>query len=226
MMRHFPNHDFNKKNYLGFLSWKFKIKTHISGSDFLRFIKNNPGYDLYYINPFPDQTFHLSIWDHGQKWHPNFLDTVKTLFLELGYDTNLLYERYSYEDFLFCNYWVANKNFWEKYVSFVGPIIQHIQSNPASESVKKMRALADPVRNMDYIPFVLERMICCMIHNSYYFEFSKIGYSYSCREILKKNLSNSLKVFWCLRAFKVVRAIVTAKVFRRALLFIQKTPFR
>ena len=38
----------------GFLSWKFHEKTGLNGQAFHKLIKENPGYDVYFINPFVD----------------------------------------------------------------------------------------------------------------------------------------------------------------------------
>ena len=42
-----------KAKYTGLFSPKFELKTHISGSEFIDFVNNKPGADVYIINPVP-----------------------------------------------------------------------------------------------------------------------------------------------------------------------------
>src|SRR5687768_6265192 len=66
----FPHIDFDQVDYVGYLSWKFNQKTHLSGRRFIEFIKANPGYDVYFINPFPEAEVFRSVWEQGEVFHP------------------------------------------------------------------------------------------------------------------------------------------------------------
>src|SRR5690606_1089551 len=60
--------------YSGIFSLKFEEKTHLKIAQFMQWIKEHPGYDVYHINPFPhlEQIFY-NVWWHGEFCHPGIL---------------------------------------------------------------------------------------------------------------------------------------------------------
>jgi hypothetical protein len=70
----------------GYVSWKFGDKTRLQGSQFLKFIAANPGYDVYFINPFPMQMkFFKNLWLQGEFYHPGILELSQRIFERAGY---------------------------------------------------------------------------------------------------------------------------------------------
>ncbi len=159
-IREYENLDFSKNSHYGFVSWKFTQKAHISGREFSDFIGSNPGYDVYYLNPFPAQTSFKNVWYQGDHHHPHLLQLTRALFSKANYNTKLLDEKMNPIDFLFCNYWVGSKKFWSQYIEFIRPMFELLQKNALDDELRiKLLARADDKIDANYIPFIFERMI-------------------------------------------------------------------
>jgi hypothetical protein len=114
--------------HVGIVSWKFGQKTGITGRQFREFIERNPGFDVYFINPFPQECHsHFNVWTQGEYNHPGLSELARNLFETAGSKVNL--ERLGRNDSrtaLYCNYWVGNKVFWDAYIAFVKPLFECI----------------------------------------------------------------------------------------------------
>jgi hypothetical protein len=75
-----------KLDYWGFVSWKFKEKTSLTGEQVFKFINANPGYDVYLLNPcILNEACFLNSWEQGDIHHPN-ISAIGNSFLEkIGY---------------------------------------------------------------------------------------------------------------------------------------------
>lgn len=60
-----------QSDYVGLFSLKFSKKSLLEAKDVMSHIQNNPGYDVYLFNPYPQEDFMFyNIWDHGEFSHP------------------------------------------------------------------------------------------------------------------------------------------------------------
>src|SRR6266850_1163361 len=105
----------------GILSPKFNEKTRISGNEFLAFIEKNPGYNVYFANPFPQNCYYTyNVWYHGELAHPGFMALAEILFEGAGYDTKVMSEaRDSPATLLYSSYWVGDQHFWNGYLVMI-----------------------------------------------------------------------------------------------------------
>lgn len=149
--------DWSHTDLLGTVSWKFQQKTGLTGQVFLDNINANPGYDVYFVNPFPELCIYRSVWDHGEEFHPRLKEITGKLFQACGYDTRLLEHETPPNLTAYCNYWVGSKNFWDEYIAFLTPIWEyaHQGNEPLSLELRKM---ADPFIKAPYLPFLFERL--------------------------------------------------------------------
>ena len=61
-------------DYTGIVPPKFGEKTGKTGREFIDFIQSNPGYDAYFINPFPQNSYYTyNVWVHGDYCHPGLM---------------------------------------------------------------------------------------------------------------------------------------------------------
>jgi len=141
-----------KTDLLGTVSWKFKSKTSRDAKDFYQFIEDNPGYDVYFINPFPELSIYRNVWEQGELFHSNMTEIVSRLLKECGYPKEILEIETPPNLTAYCNYWVANKRFWDEYVEFIRPIWNRILTD------REVQASADPNINAPYTPFIFERL--------------------------------------------------------------------
>jgi hypothetical protein len=170
-----------KSDYTAFLSWKFAQKTKLEGKNILRFMEENPGYDCYFINPFPELTYlYENVWLQGDSFHKGLLNITQDLFFEAGYNIDLSRLRNNKHNVLFANYWVGNQHFWEAYMNFTLPLYNLINKK-LIEGNKIFLQVADSSRDRSvtssFIPFIMERLFSTflLLNKS----FSTLSYQYS-----------------------------------------------
>ena len=145
--------------YFGLLSPKFSSKAKISGQSFIHWINSNPGYDVYFINPFPQLSYwNFNVWTQGEFWHPGLKDLANSLFMSAGYTFRIEdLPRSTIATALYSNYWVGNQKFWDAYMNFVKTIIGAIDK--LSDSDKKMLFKFTPhYTPATFFPFIFERL--------------------------------------------------------------------
>jgi len=119
-------------DYWGFLSWKFRQKTNLSGEQFLDWIKANPGYDLYFANPsIVNEACFINGWEQGDLYHPNISDIGNTFLEKIGYKdvdvTTILMDR---SITMWCNYLVGSRAFWDKFMTFGEKLFTEAAKDP------------------------------------------------------------------------------------------------
>lgn len=175
----FENHFNSKNGLIGFLSWKFSMKTKLSGSDFIGFISENPGFDVYSVSPFPFYFYIFdSVWQQGEYYHPGLIEITQKIFDKLNIQVNLQSMTTDINTSVYCNYWAANTNFWREYMSFSLPIYYHIQNSLSPEEKAKIHSKADKNINSNYIAFIQERLFSTFLYlNKDRFKIKPFPYS-------------------------------------------------
>lgn len=152
-------------NYTGFLSWKFGRKTKKTGLEFRHFMRAYPGYDVYFINPFFEEaSYHKNVWLQGDSKHRDFLEFSQKLFDRLDYNLQLEEIIMDSSQATFCNYWVANKKFWDLYMKFTKPFYELIENGLTPEEEKFISTPADPIINASYRAFIMERLFSTFLY--------------------------------------------------------------
>jgi GT2 family glycosyltransferase len=149
-----------KADYTGFLSPKFGLKTCLEGYQFRKFIEDNPGHDVYFVNPFPHETYlFFNVWDHGEACHPGLVALAQDLFdrVEPGIQIHYL-GRNDISTALFCNYWVGNALFWDEFMAFVKPLYEFIVKEMDNEDRARFFSPVPYVREAPAFPFIFERL--------------------------------------------------------------------
>ena len=159
-MRLYHSGRYRSGRLTGILSPKFGEKTLISGREFVRFITGSPGYDVYFINPYPCNAYYtLNVWEHGEICHEGLMGLAQDLFDRAGIAVDLVsFGRNSHATLLYCNYWVGNERFWNRFLKFVLKLVEIIEHLP-SGTRERLFALdpyyPDPV---PILPFFFERL--------------------------------------------------------------------
>jgi hypothetical protein len=175
----------------GVLSWRFFEKARKTEYEFFEFIRKNPGYDVYFINPFMEQvTMYDSVWKQGGTNHPGLLEIADSIFQKLGYGFKASDVKNTSADTLYCNYWIGSPAFWEKYIGFTKPIHDYILENKNdTEIVDKLKSNAPYHYPVSYIPFLMERLFSTLLWKDSSIKY--LAYEYSQLEIA--NLINELR---------------------------------
>lgn len=149
----------NNSSHFGLVSPKFTSKTKLRGNEFIHWINSNPGYDVYFVNPFPHlQYLHFNVWEQGEYWHPGLLELADSLFkaADLDIQTKKL-PRNTHYTLLYSNYWIANERFWREFMGFVRKLSTAVDNLTDLER-GKFFARAPHYEVATYYPFVFERM--------------------------------------------------------------------
>jgi len=149
-------------DYWGAVSWKFSQKSGISAADWLAFMNDNPGHDVYFCNPNPDiEALFENPWIQGETAHPNFLSVSHAVLKTLGFTLDFLTEPVHSKYVCTANYFVGNQRFWNAYHQFLDAICKAIDALPPATRNVLCNVSADPKRvhnNATYLPFFMERL--------------------------------------------------------------------
>jgi hypothetical protein len=147
----------------GALSWRFAEKTGMAGQDLLKVILSNPGFDVYFCNPVPEnEALYHNLWQQGETSHPQFLSLVHALFkaVELPEEELIGIESDSLSSA--ANYFVATSKFWSIYLPWVQNVLT-VANKKLPPQIRDLlhSSLADD-RGLHggatYIPFIVERL--------------------------------------------------------------------
>ena len=181
-------------DYTGLFSPKFSLKSKISAEEFILFVENNPGSDVYFINPFPQLRYiSYNVWMQGEYAHPGITDIAQDLLDLAGVSIDLKSSPRNDERTLcYSNFWVASPNFWKKYFSeILEPIWQLIINNSTSSVIKSALELTNHTDPAPLLPFIIERLFSTYISiNS---DFKVKGFQLSKGDILQNYCNNDLE---------------------------------
>jgi hypothetical protein len=169
----------------GLVSPKFGRKAKIAGSGFISHVERAPGYDVYFINPFPQLAyFHFNVWTQGEYWHPGLGELADRLFAGAGFDLSVReLPRNAAASLLYCNYWVGNAKFWARFIDFSERLMDAVE-HLAARDRKRLFNLAPHYAPATYFAFVFERIFSTfLVTNS---DLRAMPYVYSNAEILAR----------------------------------------
>lgn len=178
--------------YFGLVSPKFNSKTGFSGKEFIGWVEDNPGYDVYMINPFPQLSyFNFNVWEQGESWHPGLCDLADSLFEAAGYDVRVSHlGRNSIATSLYSNYWVGSEVFWARFMSFVENLDSAVVNLPI-DKLSKIFSSAPHYAPALYYPFVFERLfstflLLCKDVSCCCFEYSNEQIANKCQNEMER----------------------------------------
>ena len=171
--------------YYGLVSPKFTEKTGISGKDFVAWIDANPGYDVYFINPFPQLAYwNFNVWTQGERWHPKLIVLADKLLATAGHPIRINHlSRNTNDTAAYSNYWVGNKRFWDAYMTFVRSLDGAVD-NLSRKNRSAIFSVAPHYAKASYFPFVFERLFSTflLLRNDIRF----LSYPYETKAIYNK----------------------------------------
>lgn len=151
----------------GMLSWKFKQKTNLTGQQFVDFVTDNPGYDVYFVNPaIVNEAVFLNGWEQGDFYHPGLSEIADSFLTKIGYKDvavkELVLDR---NTTMFASYFVATKDFWDRYITFTRNIFSEAEKD--ADFNHKVFGLGLSNYNLNkslpQFPFLNERLISTFI---------------------------------------------------------------
>ncbi len=151
--------------HTGILSAKFGAKTGIGGAAFLDFIAANPGADVYFINPFPQNAyFSFNVWEHAEQCHPGLTALAQQLLWRAGSDICLAtLGRNAADTLLYANYWVGNRRFWDRFMDLVLRLLAAFEAMSAAERAPYLALDDDYADPVPKLPFLFERIFSTLL---------------------------------------------------------------
>jgi hypothetical protein len=150
-------------DYWGFVSWKFKEKTGLTGEQAVNFILSNPGHDVYLFNPcILNEAVFANSWEQGDIHHPNISAIGNTFFAKLGYEDvdvkSMILDR---NKTVFANYVIGNRKFWDKFMEFSRQLFTEADKDPEFKHAVFGEGLSNYAydRSLPNFTFLIERLI-------------------------------------------------------------------
>lgn len=159
IQRFYRSGEHRKYAYSGLFSPKFAEKARMSGPEFAQFVEANPGYDAYFINPYPFLAYlSFNVWEQGELVSPGLCALANVVFEAGGTGIDVYKLPRNKPDTLsYCNFWVGNERFWDEFMRFVEPLIAVVDDLPEPMR-QKVFSLAPYLTPATYYPFIFERM--------------------------------------------------------------------
>jgi hypothetical protein len=171
----------------GFVSWKFKDKTNLTGEQFVSWVNANPGYDVYFVNPciINEATF-INSWEQGDIHHPNISDIGNSFLTKLGYEDvsvrDMVLDR---NRTMFANYFVGTRKFWDEFMAFSNQLFTEAEQDPAFKHQVFGEGLSNYAhdKSLPNFTFLIERLVPTFIDLK---GFNSLAYQYTADTIADK----------------------------------------
>lgn len=167
-------------DYWGYVSWKFKQKINLTGQEVIQWIDQNPGYDVYLLNPcIINEAVWTNSWEQGDNHHPNISKIGNEFLIKTGYNNpdvkTLLIDRQST---VYANYVVASREWWDKFMTFSRRLFTEAEKDPVFGHYVFGEGLSNYAfdRSLPNFTFLIERLIPTFIVLENY---KSIAYEYT-----------------------------------------------
>lgn len=193
-------------DYWGYVSWKFKDKTNLTGQQAFEFIAANPGYDVYLFNPcIVNEAVFVNSWEQGDLHHPNISVIGNKFLTKLGYEDVSVREMVlDRNKTVFANYVVGSRDFWIRFMEFSRKLFTEAEKDSIfnDEVFGAGRSNYAFDKTLPNFTFLIERLIPTFLELE---EWNSIGFNYD-----HPNLCNDkYKPYWGeLRALSDLKMLV------------------
>lgn len=170
----------------GYVSWKFKQKTGLTGTQAFDFINSNPGYDVYLFNPcIANEALFANSWEQGDIHHPNISAIGNSFLSKLGYDEDVKSVLLDRNKTVFANYVIGNRRFWEDFMQFSRAMFTEAKKDPIFETQVFGAGLSNYAHDssLPNFTFLIERLIPTFLELK---DYNSIGYTYTKETVLSK----------------------------------------
>jgi len=153
----------------GFFSPKFGYKTGLGSADVQAFIHQDSGlHDAYFFSPFWDlSSFFINIFEQGDFFHPGLTQASQKFVDSIGLSTPVKFQVTHSQNTVFCNYIVANKTFWLKWLA-LGERLFFAAEHPEADPQLQALLRDDTTYGEQRLPlkvFLLERLATLLLLN-------------------------------------------------------------
>ncbi len=167
----YANGSYKSADIVGAVSTRFQGKSLLDGIEVDSWIQDNPGYDVYVVNPFPQFAYtHKNLWQFSENTRdPNFTQKTQRVLDKAGLKYDLAAQGHHANNILSCcSYWFGNALFWEQYMEeIILPILNLSEDDLGHELYSFLHETQDyygvAAHGCGSLPFVLERTVSIFI---------------------------------------------------------------
>ena len=157
----FRRGDHQGAELVGIFSPKFRLKSGLTGEEFLRFSSQQINADVCFVNVFPRMHYtSYNVWMQGEATHPGLTERAQDLLNAAGIGWDLAtVPRHNQRTLCYGNFWVATPTFWEAFIGNVlDPIARFLEETPHAPAANAVLAPAKYMVEAPYLPFIIERL--------------------------------------------------------------------
>lgn len=178
----------NFKGHWGAFSWRFNEKAKIDGNQFINWVKSNPGYDFYHVNPYAwIPALHRNIITQGEEHHPGMTNFFNKAIKHLGYSINIADADFYLDIFCLCHFHIANAKFWDRWFAFFDTIIELSEKDQEMYNYMYQQESDHRKEKIINYSFICERSISVFLY-LHYSDFKVLHYPY--KWLTKKDPKN------------------------------------
>lgn len=160
--------------------WKNKLR--YDAEEMTKEIESNWDHDVFIFNHARiQQALTHSVWEQGEYYHRGIKQVTSHVLSKLGYDPIVLEEFMTSGVVCYCSYFVAKKQFWLDYISFLDKVFAELNDLPPEiDKIYKSSANYSRDDTLNLFPFIVERLFSTflLLHREEYKIFTK-AYDYS-----------------------------------------------
>jgi hypothetical protein len=170
----FERREHKRADILGAVSLRFQGKSLLDGEQVRGWIKENPGYDVYVVNPYPQFPYtHKNMWQFSENTRDkNFTANSQMVFDRVGVDFDLSNTGHQANNILsMCSYWFGTSAFWEAYME--GVVLPVLNADRSMLGEQLHNFLYQPqfyygvaTTRIGSLPFLLERSVSMFLAKS------------------------------------------------------------
>jgi hypothetical protein len=150
-----------QQSFTGLMSPKFRLKTKITGIQFIDFVRANADADVCFVNAFAHLAYiFFNVWMQGEASHPGLVLRAQELLDASGVDLRITdAPRHGPAVLCYCNFWVGTEKFWDDYVGgILIPIAEFLEKYPDHSTSRSVLASTRYVNPVPFLPFIVERL--------------------------------------------------------------------
>lgn len=183
----------NSDDYWGLVSAKWSEKTHLSGREFSQWILDNPGYDMYHIDPnIHESVCYHNLWVQGERVHEGpMINFAIRLFEKMNMPIDITELSVKPEYSTTTSYHIGNAKFWKEWYLFLDyALVVCSQDEELYNFLYKTIPLHNTVKvpELPFFIFVVERLLTMfLIMNTSNIKIKKFPVDHPCyNSILKE----------------------------------------
>jgi hypothetical protein len=140
MRQYLINNELEEDTLYGFFSPKFPLKTGLDMAAMQRFIAARyNGEDLVSFSPFWDlSSFFINVFEQGDFFHEGIQAACRAFVNRLGWPVALIDTVMHSRNSVFCNYFLANKKFWTRWLALGEQLFAIAESGDESDELTRL----------------------------------------------------------------------------------------